>query len=240
MNRLKPILFIAVLALIGVTAAMLAHARTNQKLGSPGVKTQPLPGGNNLEVVLPDSVPGYESKALPQAAVVTNMLPKDTSFGQHLYTAEDGFQTLVNVVLMGSSRSSIHKPQVCLTAQGWNINDAASREEFVPMDKPLPYRLPVMRLVASRRATINGQDVDERGVYVYWFVDGDRYTATHADRNLWMAEDMVLKDVLDRWAYIAFFSVCAPGQEDATFERMKKLIAASVPEFQLVPQTVTK
>jgi hypothetical protein len=29
--------------------------------------------------------------------------------------------------------------------------------------------------------------------------------------------------------------VCAPGQEEATFERMKKLIAAAVPEFQRVP-----
>lgn len=236
MNRLKPLVFIAVLALISLTAAVLAHARTNQKLGLPGVRTRSLADSKNLEVVLPDDLPGYQSKALPQASVVTNMLPKDTSFGQRLYTAEDGFQTLVNVVLMGSSRSSIHKPQICLTAQGWNISDAASREEFVQMDKPVPYRLPVMRLIASRRATLNGQDVDERGIYVYWFVDGDRYTAVHAHRNLWMAEDILLKDQLDRWAYIAFFSVCAPGQEDATFERMKKLIISSVPEFQLVPK----
>jgi hypothetical protein len=40
---------------------------------------------------------------------------------------------------------------------------------------------------------------------------------------------------LDRWAYISFFSVCQPGQQDAAFERMKKLIAAAVPEFQLTP-----
>jgi hypothetical protein len=50
-----------------------------------------------------------------------------------------------------------------------------------------------------------------------------------------MARDVLFTGELDRWAYITFFSVCAPGQEDATFERMKKLIAAAVPEFQLVP-----
>jgi hypothetical protein len=44
---------------------------------------------------------------------------------------------------------------------------------------------------------------------------------------------------LDRWAYISYFSVCEPGQEDAAFERMKKLIAISVPEFQLVPNSKT-
>jgi hypothetical protein len=41
--------------------------------------------------------------------------------------------------------------------------------------------------------------------------------------------------VLQRWAYVACISPCAPGQEDATFARMKKFIAAAVPEFQLTP-----
>jgi hypothetical protein len=71
---------------------------------------------------------------------------------------------------------------------------------------------------------------------VYWFVDAERYTAEHAHRMLWMAHDMVFKNELDRWAYVAFFSVCAPGQEQATFDRMKQLIIATVPEFQLVPR----
>ena len=42
--------------------------------------------------------------------------------------------------------------------------------------------------------------------------------------------------VLQRWAMISYFAVCAPGQEEATFERLKKFIAASAPEFQLVPR----
>jgi hypothetical protein len=42
--------------------------------------------------------------------------------------------------------------------------------------------------------------------------------------------------VLQRWAYISYFAVCEPGQEDAAFERVKKLIVASVPEFQLAPK----
>jgi hypothetical protein len=235
MNRQKPILFIIVLALIGATAGALAHAKANQKLGLPGVKTRALTGSKNLEVVLPADLPGYTSKVLVQAEVVTNQLPKDTSFGQRLYTADDGFETLANVVLMGSSRASIHKPQICLTAQGWNINDATSRQETVHVDKPVPYELPVMRLTASREAEVDGQKVVQQGVYVYWFADADRYTASQAHWKIWTAQDIVFKSELDRWAYITFFSVGAPGQEDAMYERMKKLIATSVPEFQLVP-----
>jgi hypothetical protein len=237
MNRQKPILFFLVLALMGAMAGVLAHAKSNQKLGLPGVRTRPLEGSKNLEVVLPADLPGYTSKPLPQAEAVTNQLPQDTSYGQRVYASNDGFQVLANVVLMGSSRASIHKPQICLTAQGWNIDEATSRQETVHVDRPVPYDLPVMRLTATRAAVVNGQKVVEQGVYVYWFVDADRYTASHARRMIWMAQDILLKSELDRWAYIAFFSVGPPGQEDAMFERMKKLIATSVPEFQLVPQT---
>jgi hypothetical protein len=106
----------------------------------------------------------------------------------------------------------------------------------VPLDKPFAYELPVMHLIATKSGEMNGQRTTLQGVYVYWFVDANRYTPSHAERMLWMARDVLLTGELDRWAYVAFFSMCAPGQEDVTFERMKKLIAASVPEFQLVPK----
>jgi hypothetical protein len=235
MNAQKPILFVVTLALISATAGFLAHAKSTHRLGDPGVKTQPLPGSHNLEVLIPEDVPGYTSKWVPQAAIVTNLLPQDTSFGQRLYTAPDGFQALANTVLMGSSRASIHEPQICLAGQGWTINDAASSVVTLPMDRPVPYTLPVMRLMVSRVVEYQGQHLKQSGIYIYWFVDDNHLTATHAGRNIWMARDILFRNVVDRWAYIAFFAVCEPGQEDATFERMKKLIVAAVPEFQLVP-----
>jgi hypothetical protein len=137
---------------------------------------------------------------------------------------------------MGSSRASIHKPQICLTAQGWNISDELSRVDRVHLDRPVPYDLPLMHLIASGQATTSdGQKVPAQAVYLYWFVDADRLTASHAQRMLWSAHDVVTTGVLDRWAYVSLFAMCRPGQEEATFERMKKLIAAAVPDFQLVP-----
>jgi hypothetical protein len=235
MKRQQPIVFLVVLAMMAATAGVLAHTKANQKLGLPGVKTRPLPGSQNLEVLLPVDLPGYKSEARDQAGVVTNMLPHDTSFGQRLYTSDSGFESLANVVLMGTSRSSIHDPQVCLTAQGWKIDNAASHVETVHVDRPLPYDLPVRHIIAARQAQINGQIYDERGIYVYWYVDADHYAPTPAARNLIMARDVLLKGELDRWAYISFFAVCGPGQEEATFNQIKKLIQAAVPEFQLVP-----
>lgn len=235
MNRLRAILFVTVLALIAATAGALAHARANQRLGLPGVKTRPIPGSHNLEVLLPPAAPGFESVAVPQPEIVTNSLPPDTSYGLRIYTAADGLQVQVNVVLMGSSRASIHKPQICMTGQGWDIDDVASHVVTVHLDRPQPFDLPVMRLIATRQGQFNGQTVTQRGVYVYWFVDADRFTASHQKRMLWMAQDVVFKNQLDRWAYISYFARCLPGQEEAAFQRMKELMAATVPEFQLVP-----
>jgi hypothetical protein len=226
---------LVVLALVGGAAGVLHHLQSGQQLGKPGVKTRPLAGSSNLEVLLPETLPGYRSELIPQAAVVTNKLPKDTSFGQRLYTGDDGFQALVNVVLMGADRTSIHKPQICLVGQGWKFDDQATHSVSVPMTRPVAYELPVMRVVAAMDTVENGQPVRRACVYAYWFVDAHHFTEQHNQWKLWMVKDFLLTGVLDRWAYVTFYSVCAPGQEEATFERMKKLIMAAVPEFQRVP-----
>ncbi|MEI8289243.1 MAG: exosortase-associated EpsI family protein [Verrucomicrobiota bacterium] len=227
---------IAVLALMGVAAGILHHAKSGQRLGQPGVKTRPVAGSFNLEVLLPENLAGYKSEPVPQAAIVTNALPPDTSFGQRIYTADDGFQSMINVVLMGADRTSIHKPEICLIGQGWQFDGAATRLEMVRMARPMAYELPVMRVVAHIDTVLNGQPVKRSCLYIYWFVDGNRFTARHNEWKWWLVKDFLLTGVLDRWAYVTFLSVCEPGQEEATYARMKQLMAAAVPEFQLVPE----
>jgi hypothetical protein len=60
--------------------------------------------------------------------------------------------------------------------------------------------------------------------------------ASGFERMWWMARERLRTGVLQRWAYVSYFAPCAPGQEDATFERMKKLITSTVPGFQLTPR----
>jgi hypothetical protein len=138
----------------------------------------------------------------------------------------------VNVVLMGGDRTSIHKPQFCLPGNGWAIDRTETAS--VRVSKPHAYDLPVMKLTASAAETKSGgQIVNWRGVYLYWFVADNALTEYHWERMWWMARDLIRTGVLQRWAYVTVFSPCYPGEEDAAFERMKRLISASVPEFQL-------
>ena len=236
MNKQKWIILIAALGLMGGAAGLLTRLQSNQKLGRPAVKTTPIPGSQRLQVNLPEHVLDYTSEAIEVDNTTLAWLPQDTSFGQRQYRAPDGFTASVNVVLMGRDRTSLHKTEFCLEGQGWRIDRSASAETKVPLDQPFPYDLPVMKFIANKEVTDHGQTLHARGVYVFWFVAGDdEYTARHWQRMWWMARDLCRTGVLQRWAMIAYFTVCAPGQEDATFERMKKFIAASAPEFQLVP-----
>jgi len=233
MNRQRLILLAVVLGLIGTTAVGLLWLQQNQRLGLPGVKTQPVAGKGGVEIPLPETVPGYTSEAVPTPAVVTNALPADTSFGQRVYRAADGFLVQLNVVLMGADRSSIHKPQICLPAQGWTIN--RTERTTIQMTRPERYDLPVIKLTSSNQVVVNGQPVAARGIYVYWFVTaGERSADPSGLRRMWRSMLHLLRTgEMQRWAYVSAFAVCAPGQEDAAFARMKQLIAATVPEFQL-------
>jgi hypothetical protein len=85
--------------------------------------------------------------------------------------------------------------------------------------------------------TQDGKQVEQHALYVFWFVADNEQTTDNDQRLWWLVRDLLRKGVLQRWAYISYFTVCAPGREDATFDRVRRLIAASVPEFQLPQRT---
>jgi hypothetical protein len=243
MNRRTWILGIVAMALIGGTAGLLGNLRAHQKLGPPGVKTSPLlgaaPGSIAVEVQLPEKVLDYTSVWVPPDEITTNTLPRDTSYGQRTYTLPDrSFGIQARVVLMGMDRGSMHKPQYCLVGQGWRIDPESSGVTTIPMERPFPYQLSVVKLVTTKEGQIEGKRVMLRGLYVYWFVADDALSASASGfERMWLlAKKMLTTGILQRWAYVSCFSVCAPGQEDPTFERMKQFITASVPEFQLYPR----
>ena len=141
----------------------------------------------------------------------------------------------MNVVLMGTDRTSIHKPQFCLTGYGWDIDNAKSSTDTVRVDSPYPYDLSVMKLVSFRDARLNEKSAQVKlcGIYVYWFVADNQLTESHWVRMGRMSTHLLATGELQRWAYVSFFSVCLPQDEAKTYERMKKFIAASTPQFQL-------
>ncbi len=235
MNRQKWIFLVAALIMIGGAAMALTHLKAHQRLGRPGIKTSPIANSARLEVYLPERVLDYRSELVPTETNVFNGLPHDTSFAQRRYMSGDGGMIVLNVVLMGADRTSMHNPEFCLPGGGWNIDRAESRDDVVPMTQPQAYNLPVGKLMTTREIVADGQKETFRGVYVYWYA-ADKELAGTRNEMLWKSATHLLKtSELQRWAFMFCFSACAPGQEQATYDRMKQFLAASVPEFQLVP-----
>jgi hypothetical protein len=238
MNRQQVILLIVALSLIGGTAGLLARVGTRQRLGPPAVTTSPSSDPKRLKVELPERVLDFKSEWFDPDDVTKGTLPPDTSFGQRRYDAPDGFSIMVNVVLMGMDRTSLHKPQFCLEGQGWHIDPTGTLETSVHVDQPVAYDLPIARLIANKTAAVDGEQQAMRGVYTYWFVADNAFSAsiTGFDRMWMMGSKLLQTGVLQRWAYVSCFSPCRPGEETAVFERTKKFIAAAVPGFQLTPR----
>jgi hypothetical protein len=237
MKQQKNFLFVAALALMAGTGVLLAWFQSHQTLGRPGVTTSAITNSNRLRVELPVTVLDYKSERLDPADAELGGLPPDTSFGKRIYQAPDGFATVLSAVLMGTDRTSLHKPQFCLEGQGWHIDETQNLLTHVRIERPCAYDLPLMRLVTTNERMVNGGLVRTRGIYVYWYVaDGMLDASVSGKGRMWsMARDMLLTGVMQRWAYVSCLSESPPGQEEATFERMKKFIAAAAPEFQAPP-----
>jgi hypothetical protein len=235
MNKQTSTMFVLALALIGGTALGLHQAKTHQKLGAPGVKTEPIPGSVRLEIPLPEKVLDYSSVIVPMDTNILEGLPHDTSFMQRLYQGATPEQSIqMNVVLMGTDRTSMHRPQFCLAGSGWNIDDAESSFDSVRIEKPHPYDLPVMKLTTSREVTVEGgRAVKVRGIFVYWLVADHDLAARHEIAMWKIGTHLLRTGELERWAYVFCFARCLPGDEAVTYDRVKKFIGAAVPEFQL-------
>jgi hypothetical protein len=234
MKNQKWIILSVALVLIAGTAVALVWLRANQKLGRPGIKATPVAGKVEMKIGLPETAAGFTSTNMPEPEVVLGYLPADTSYAERIYAAPDGFWVQATVVLMGADRTSIHNADYCLGGQGFT-----GREKSVvpiPINAAQPYSLPVARWnVSGVFSGPGGQRAEVHGVYVFWFVADGAETPGHLDFIKQTALHLLSTGVLQRWAYVSYFALCAPGQEDATFTRMEKLIAASVPEFQLPP-----
>ena len=239
MNKQKWSVLAVTVGLVALSAAFLIRLRSLQRLGEPGLRMSPVPilsdkgdpvGTNS--VYLPEHVLDFRSRMGVVTTDELGWLPKDTTYGRREYLASDGFKATLAVVLMGADRTSIHKPQICMPGQGWKIESTETVQ--IPVERPHPYSLPAKLMIGSRNVTAPGGVRKQLiAIYIYWFVAKDKLTAEHWERMWWMTEHMLRTGELQRWAYVSCASVCEPGQKLATINRMKQLIAATVPEFQL-------
>ena len=142
-----------------------------------------------------------------------SMLPADTGLVRKFYSLPNGAVGVhATIVLSGNDRSSIHRPQVCMTAAGNEIVN--SRLIQIPLeDRAEPLEVMVLEMTRSYQDAA-GTPRAHHSYYAYWFVGKGRETASHLQRMFWMGYDRVVHGVSHRWAYIALSGPRDPANEN--------------------------
>jgi hypothetical protein len=236
MRRQERLVGVVVLAVIGLGALAIHFGKP--RMGKPGlVMEQGVLTNEHGKIVrtervrFPNRVAEFHSTDAPIADVECTNLPPDTVYGRKLYWDDTGFMAQVSAVMMRTDRTSIHRPQTCVTGQGWKILKTETID--IPVALPTPYVLKATCLTSAKISPTDKRPYS--ALYIYWFVSERRTVPGHPEALWAISEDLLTTGTLYPWAYVSCFARCQPGQEGLFLSRMKRLISTSVPEFQLTP-----
>jgi EpsI family protein len=197
---------------------------------SPSPNTLPAAG---VEASLPDQVGGMkggerQGMTPPEKA----LLPADTEIVRRIYTNDRGDALACTIVLAGGAKNSIHRPEACLPAQGWTIEN----ETVVPVDLANGHTLKVMK-VSARRANPRAAG-PPNALFLYWFVGKNTATPSHWTRVFLGSWDRIFHNVNHRWAYVSVFMPVANSRHaEDTLAIMRDFIAKSAPRYMKAEMT---
>jgi len=183
---------------------------------------------------LPDTVMGFTGEDQPVSEAEIRLLPKDTGFAKKAYKDSDGDQVSSQIVLAGGEKRSIHRPEICLPAQGWNLKSGGA----VPITLDDGRTLDVMRLIISKPVEIRpGVTKELTSIFLYWFVGKDMTTPYHWMRLAHANWDKVVHNINHRWAYVIVsapvlngFSPNGKNQEE-TMKMLESFVGEIAPKI---------
>lgn len=162
------------MAAVLVVAVMLYQARTVNPVlcEAPSVKLV--------------EIKGFVSEPIAISEAERTVLPADTEIDKRRYVSPDG-EFLVSVVVGGRSKSSIHRPELCLPAQGFQMASPRTVE---------------VGGVEWHVITLARKEASSMG-FAYTFFNQDGYrTSSHLRRIFRDVWDRSMRGRIDRWVML--------------------------------------
>jgi EpsI family protein len=160
---------------------------------------------------LPESIGLWTGVSQQVTKLELEQLAADTSFARRLYSNPFGDQLLVSIVLSGEDPdNSIHRPERCLPAQGWNVLDSrtvALHASSLPGGTLKVTRLHNFQKFPDNKGNFHGVN----NLNYYWFVGYKDVTPSHIDRAVMDIRDRIAKGYNQRWAYVTVASNVTQG-----------------------------
>ncbi len=122
-------------------------------------------------------------------------LPADTRILKSNYSRGDGGLLAVTVVVSGKSRLSIHRPEMCLPGQGFQIQ--STRVRALDLGDGRTLRVNMVKAARTGERPIS---------FLYWFVNPRREATSHWDRifsDVWARS---VQNRVNRWCMVTVFS----------------------------------
>lgn len=192
-----------------------------------------------VKMELPDYLDGYVGQPAQVSQAELRMLPGDTVFERMTYHSIEGEQILCSIVLAGGEKRSIHRPEVCLPAQGWTQKSRETIQVALADGRTIDVSL----LRVSRPLELaNGETIVIPSLFMYFFIGKDILTASHFERVFLTSWDRVIHSVNHRWAYVSVSSAITKTfrpysgkNEEETLAMLKAFIAEVAPMILVDP-----
>lgn len=201
---------------------------------------------------LPESLEEWNSQKRKVSEEELRVLADDTEFARRVYYKPEmpnSSQVEVSVVFSGKDiNNSLHRPEVCLRAQGWNF----LRERSIDIRGVLPGGgdLPVREIVCiyPKKTPEGAPILNGKGETTYWkriqyytFFGADRIVSGHYDRTFEDIKGRLFGGYDQQWAYATFSVGVANTSESQTAEEaayeeeqgaalLKEFIAGFLPQ----------
>ncbi|MFT7301343.1 MAG: hypothetical protein ACI8UZ_000174 [Akkermansiaceae bacterium] len=193
---------------------------------------------SRLSKSLPTSVGSWAGKPQEPGEKEKRILANDTEFERMQYLDTEGRLPSVeaSVVFSGKNLSqSIHRPEVCLRAQGWQFisERSLSWEDLLPNGEALPVKeIVCRRLYQTANDEGDPEDVILKNgekayiwrVFYYTFVGHEKIVSGHYQRTGEDIKDRLFKGYDQRWAYATFSSFITKKHEEQGFNQGDVLV----------------
>lgn len=200
-------------------------------------------GAAGIRLELPTRVGDWEGTEVEVSQREREALAKDTEFARKVYRNTFGDEIFVSIVLSGDDMTnSIHRPERCLPAQGWNVVNSSRVALPLPSAGPLEMTKLSNEGQFMLRPKGDGKEpvrVSLRSLNYYWFVGSRDITPDHLKRTIFDIRDRLLYGQNQRWAYVTVAATVTEGvskygrTEAATAKMVEDFIPRLWPSFQL-------
>lgn len=229
---------IAVFVALAVAASLACYFFPNASVDSEA----------GLIMWLPEETEKFVGEEVPISKVEAETLPSDTEYLKMSYEPEFSFEgrsawwegMAATLILSGTDRRSLHEPEICLGAQGWELE---KRRPIVVQTEG--GELEVMELQLGMWAIqdgvyVRGRDGKKQRIrahYVYWWVSKEGSTAHTDERVMKTVLDNFLHNRNTRWGYPSVMVFVDPrdppelGRKEA-LKKATDFISEYAPRFQ--------